>query len=92
MYGTVAKIKTKPGALEVLKEMEQRKPPGFVRTFVFQMDNDPSELIMVVLFKNKEAYFANADNPVQHEDFTKLRQLLKTDPEWNDGEVVFDSQ
>jgi quinol monooxygenase YgiN len=91
MYGTVARIKTKPGALDALKEMESRRPPGFVRTLVFQMDEDPTELILVVVFENKEAYFSNADSPEQNEEFMQLRAFLTGDPEWNDGEVIFEA-
>jgi len=91
MYGTIARIKVKPGALEVIKEMEQHRPVGMVRSFVYQMDKDANELMMVVLFKDKQSYFANANSPEQDKEYSKLRKFLTSDPEWNDGEIVYDS-
>lgn len=90
MYGTVARMRVKPGALEAIQDMEQRKPRGFIRTLVFQMDREPNEFMLVVLFESKEAYFANAEDPKQHESFMKVMEFLEAEPEWNDGEVVFE--
>jgi quinol monooxygenase YgiN len=91
MYGTVAKFKAKKGALEALKQMEERTPSGFVRSIVYRLDKDPNEFILVVIFKDKESYFANAESPQQHEEYMRFRAQLKADPEWNDGEIVFDT-
>jgi hypothetical protein len=92
MYGTIARLKVKPGALQAIKNMEMRKPEGFIRTIVYQMDKDASELMMVVLFKDKKSYFANANSPQQNEEYLALRSLLKADPDWFDGEIIYDTQ
>jgi len=92
MYGTVARMKVKPGALQALKEMEERKPSGFIRSLVYQMDKDPNEILLVVLFRDKESYFANAESPAQHQEYLKVRAFLESDPEWSDGEVIYDFQ
>jgi hypothetical protein len=90
MYGTIAKLKVKQGALDEIRKMEtHRKPDGVVGSLVFQSDGDAGELWMVAIFRDKESYFANADSPEQNEDFLRLRALLSADPEWHDGEVVF---
>jgi quinol monooxygenase YgiN len=90
MYGTIARMKTKPGAMELLKKLEMRRPKGFLGSYVYQMDADPNELWMVVMFESKQAYMENADSPEQNEEYLQLRELLVEDPVWNDGEVVFE--
>jgi quinol monooxygenase YgiN len=90
MYGTIAKIKGKPGALEVLKKMEQqRQPKGAIASYIYQMDSDPNELWMVVMFESKATYLANAESPEQDTEFRQVRQFMEEDPEWHDGEIVF---
>jgi quinol monooxygenase YgiN len=91
MYGTIARITAKPGALEALKEMEKRHPAGYIASYIYQMDANPGELWMVVLFENKEAYFANAESAEQDREYRQVRQFMASDPEWHDGGVVFDS-
>jgi quinol monooxygenase YgiN len=91
MYGTIARMKTRPGALQAIKEMEMHHPKGMVATYVYQMDNHPDELWMVVLFENKAAYRANAESPEQDKEFRNLMKNLVEEPAWHDGEVVFES-
>jgi quinol monooxygenase YgiN len=51
-------------------------------------DNRSGELLGVAIFEDRASYTANADNPEQHAWFTKMRDLLEADPEWEDGEYV----
>ena len=64
------------------------KIPGFVSTTVYRMDRDPNEVYVVVAFKDKESYHANARDPKQDERFRRMRELLAEDPEWHDGEII----
>jgi hypothetical protein len=90
MYGTIAKLKVKEGALEEIRNMEMgRQPAGYVGSLVFQSDGNAGELWLIAIFQNKDSYFANADSPEQDQEFRRLRALLTADPEWHDGEVVF---
>ncbi len=93
MYGTVARMKLKPGAgpeMQVLmKEYEGLSIPGYVNTYVFQMDNDPNELYLVAVFESREAYTANANDPAQNARFMKMMALLDGEPEWHDGGIVY---
>jgi quinol monooxygenase YgiN len=92
MYGTIAKLKVKPGKVEALKShmtsVTSRHEPGFLAVNVYQMDADPNELYLTVMFENKETYVANANRPETDADFKKMMQLLVAEPEWHDGEVV----
>jgi hypothetical protein len=92
MYGTVARLRIKPGMEEAFqaesKRQEARQLPGGVASYVYQMDGDSSEFFLVVMFESKEAYVANAQDPRQHEDYLHLMGFLAAEPEWNDGEIV----
>ena len=92
MYGTVARMRIKPGMEVKLKEdMAQYhglKIPGFVSTVVYRTDSDPNEIYLTVVFKDKASYAANARDPKQDERYKKMRAFLAADPEWHDGEII----
>jgi quinol monooxygenase YgiN len=90
MYGTIARIKIDLTKSEELKALTDNMgvPTGQVARYVYQMDADPGELFLVAVFESKEAYWANAQSPEQHERFTRLRALLLEDPQWHDGAIV----
>ncbi len=92
MYGTIAKLRVKPGKLDAMKShmasVASRPGLGFVSGYVYQMDANPNELYLVVMFESKETYQANADRPETNADFEKMMQFLVAEPEWHDGEVV----
>jgi quinol monooxygenase YgiN len=93
MYGTVARLRVKPGLManveQDMKQYEQLKISGYVGTTLYRMDRDPNELYLTVVFKDKASYAANAEDPRQDERFRKLRASLVDDPEWHDGEVIW---
>ena len=51
-------------------------------------DLDDRKLIGVAVFRDKEAYVANANRPEQHESFMKIMDHLASEPDWTDGEYV----
>lgn len=92
MYGTIAKLRVKPGKIDAMNEWSDRYEsaiPGMISQYVFQQDSDPSELYLVVLFESKDAYVANAQSPDQHQRYLQYREFLDADPEWHDGTVVY---
>ena len=92
MYGTVARLRVKPGAAEKLLQFSRDEAsiniPGFVFQYVYQMDQNAREYILVVGFTDKAAYVKNADSPEQNVRYQTFRELLDADPEWHDGEIV----
>lgn len=92
MYGTIARMRVKPGAeaelQQQLRDFEQLQVPGFQHSAIYRMDADENEYWMAVIFDSKEAYVANAQSPGQDERYQQMRALLEADPEWHDGEVV----
>lgn len=92
MYGTIAKLRVKPGMegeLERLSKQEQAEIDGILFQYVYRMDADPQNLMLVVGFEDKDAYHKNAQSPEQHERYLSMVGLLEGEPEWNDGEIVF---
>ena len=95
MYGTVARMKVKPGAEEDFRKLMNKMSAdgeatmrGWVSTTVYRADNDPRELWIAVVFQNREAYHNNAGSPEQDQRYQKMRALLDSDPEWHDGEII----
>ncbi len=94
MYGTVARMKVRAGMEadfeRLAREMEESfQPEGWVSSTIYRMDSDPREYYLAVVFESRELYFANADDPRQHELYVRLAGTLDGEPEWHDGEVVF---
>lgn len=94
MFGTIAKIRIKAGAEGQFEKLSQdferdRGPSeGWIATAVYKSDEDPQELWMAVVFKDRESYEANADSPEQAQMYDQMRDLMESDPEWHDGEVI----
>ena len=93
MYGTIAKVNAKPGAVEELSKMGSgRIPAGYIGSYVYKSNKDPSEVWLVAIFKDRAAYVANANSPEQDKEFRSLMQFLNSEPEWHDGEIVFEDR
>lgn len=95
MYGTVAKMRVKPGGREKLSSWSpdgDARDSGAVAVYAFQMDQDPNEIYTVAIFKSKEAYVANAESPEQDARYRQMLQWLEGEPEWHDGEIVYHEQ
>ena len=95
MYGTIARLRLKYGAEAELErltaEFSTFNVPGYMGEYVYRMDADPRECYLAVLFESKDAYWANAQDPAQHQRYEQLRALLEADPEWHDGEIIHQS-
>jgi antibiotic biosynthesis monooxygenase (ABM) superfamily enzyme len=93
MYGTVARMRLKPGmeaAMDAYSAQVQANPiPGHVATYIYRMDADSNQYIMATIFESKDAYFANANSPEQNARYEQMVALLDGPPEWNDGEVIY---
>lgn len=92
MYGTIARMRFKPGTESqiqaLMNEYEALGIPGYVRTTVYRMDDDPREHYLAVVFEDRETYEANAQSPAQAARYQRMAALLEGDPEWRDGEII----
>lgn len=91
MYGTIAKLKVKPGMVDQLDRfMDDHEPEGMVGSYILQSDEKENELWLVALFEDKKSYVANAESPEQDKEYQVLRKMMTAEPEWHDGKVVFE--
>ncbi len=87
MYGTIARIRVKPGMgaqLEALNRRmaeEELQVPGYVAQYVYRTDADPDELYLTVLFESRAAYHANTASPDQAARYAALVALMAAPPE-----------
>ena len=95
MYGTVARLRVKPGmeaevAAFLRDWARNRRPvvPGAIGGYLYQLDRDPHTMVMAITFADKASYHANAQSPEQDKEYQRMRALLTEDPIWEDGEIV----
>jgi quinol monooxygenase YgiN len=92
MFGTVAKLKFKPGSFEKMTELmkgfEERQVRGFLFNAVYRSQSDPDEVWLVVGFEDEASYRANANDPETDHMAQQYQQLLAAPPVWNDGDIV----
>ena len=90
MYGTIARLRVKPGAGDRLLAFarELRPAPDQIAEYAFRPDAEPDTLYLVVVFAGEEAYRRNAARPETHADYERLLQFLEGEPAWHDGAIV----
>ncbi len=91
MFGSVFKMKPKPGAnddlMRLLDEETRERPmvKGMRATFVF--DGGDNELWGVAVFDDEKTYRDNAASLDQDRWYRRMRDLLAANPEWHDGSI-----
>jgi hypothetical protein len=92
MYGTLARMRIRPGSETAIQDLERewhRTRGSAVRgagpTYVLAPDGDTSTRWLVAIFADEASYKANADDPAQDAWYRRLREHLLEDPEWIDG-------
>ena len=90
MYGTIFAMEVKEGHKQALlgEFNNQGDPNGMVAWLIMQPDNDDTHMKGFAVFKDKETYQANANNPEQHTRFVRIMEHLVGEPSWTDGEYI----
>jgi len=92
MFGTVARMKLKPGSFEKMQELmkgfEEREVKGFLFNAVYRSQSDPDEVWLTVGFEDEASYRANANDPQTQQMSQGYQALMAAPPEWHDGEIV----
>jgi heme-degrading monooxygenase HmoA len=95
MFGTVARLKVKPGreqaVIDIFEEWKNEFRPrtrGALTGYLYHSESNPTDCLMVIGFEDRDSYYANAEASGQHEWYQRLRENLTEDPEWDDGRVV----
>ncbi|MFN2583044.1 MAG: antibiotic biosynthesis monooxygenase [Candidatus Dormibacteria bacterium] len=88
MYGTIMRARVKPdrrqGFESFMSEMTPGADTGFIGVQVGWEDTDSNRVVLVVVFKDKESYVRNADDPHTDEMYRKQLEFLEGEPEWID--------
>lgn len=94
MFGTIARAKIKPGNRSAFEEVMRKQMSeggpidGFVAGYTVWPDKIDDEVMLVAIFRDRESYMRNADDPSQDARYREMRALLESDPDWTDGEFV----
>jgi quinol monooxygenase YgiN len=91
MFGTVGRLKVKPGKLDELIAQMSSNPrdiDGSVAYYIYKVEGKDNELILAVVFRDKDSYMKNADDPSQDDAYRKMVALLEGPPTWEDGEII----
>jgi quinol monooxygenase YgiN len=92
-YGTVSTMRVLPGQRSEWRNATQRlapevrQTPGAVVDYLFALDRDPDEFVIVSIFDSRASYWANARDPKQDRRYREFRRFLVEDPTWHDGAV-----
>lgn len=89
MFGTLMRARVKPGQrdnlMQRMRDMDQRRQPeGFESAEVAWEDQDPDRLVMIVHFRDRASYMANAAAPEQDREYREWLRYLDGEPEWID--------
>jgi quinol monooxygenase YgiN len=95
MYGTIARIRAKPGHFEELVRWAEdwnleRKPKiaGAISSYLFTPDGSPygrPTQFLIAVFEDQKTYRQNSDDPAQDAWYRRMREHLEDDPDWSDG-------
>ncbi|HLI56371.1 MAG TPA: antibiotic biosynthesis monooxygenase [Actinomycetota bacterium] len=89
MYGTIMRARLKPGARErfeaaMVQWNRRETPDGYHSSEIAWEEADPDRVVMIVHFRDRESYRANAESPEQDAEYRELVALLEAEPEWID--------
>jgi quinol monooxygenase YgiN len=91
MYGTIMRARVKPGRREEYERAMREMVPsaedygnGLHSYEIAWEDKDPDRFVMVIHFRDRESYQANADRPETNEQYQRQLDFLDGEPEWID--------
>ena len=92
MYGTIGRMRPKPGKRDELVAMMSAPPAGaaangYRGAYLLKADED-DEVVVAVMYEDKDAYMAMVHDPQTDENFGKIMALLQDEPTWTDGEWI----
>lgn len=90
MYGAVAHFRVKPGndPRKIEAIAQKYAVPGQVAVYLYQMDRDPLEYYMAVVFESKDAFRADSDDTQKRSVAMAFLEILAAPPQWYDGKIM----
>ena len=92
MFGTVMRARLRPERredfLQEFRAQEERRPEGMESAELAVEDRDPDRILVIVRFRDRESYMANAADPEQDREYRRMLEFLDGEPEWIDVRFV----
>jgi heme-degrading monooxygenase HmoA len=90
VYGTLGRMTPKAGTRDELIAMMSSPPTGSAANgyrggYVLEAD-EGDDVVVAVMYDDKDAYFAMVHDPQTDENFGKIMELLEGEPTWTDGD------
>jgi len=92
VYGTLGRMKVKPGKVDDVVGHLKNPPSGEARkgyrgAYLLVAD-EGEEVVVAVMYEDKDAYFTMVHDPATEANYPKLLELLEDEPTWTDGEWI----
>ncbi len=91
MFGTLGRMKAKPGKLEELtthlNDPQAAAHRGYGGSYLLVAE-EGDEVVVAVMFEDKESYFEMVHDPKTDENYQRLLTLVEGEPTWTDGEWI----
>jgi hypothetical protein len=94
MFGTISRVKVKPGHEKDIEALEQEfmdkiRPAidGEVLWLRGTQNEHPDVTVTVFLCKDKQAYTKLADDPAMDELFQRMMEHYEAEPSWEDVQI-----
>jgi heme-degrading monooxygenase HmoA len=91
MYGSILRAKLKPGQKAAYERFVNELLPsaddygrGLHSIELAYEDKDPDRLVVIIHFRDKESYKANAERSDTNADWERQREFFEGDVEWID--------
>jgi heme-degrading monooxygenase HmoA len=90
MFGTLGRMTPKAGKRDEVVALLSRPPTGdsakgYRGAYLLRAD-EGQDVIVAVMYDDKDAYFAMVHDLTTDENFGKIVALLEAEPTWTDGE------
>lgn len=91
MFGTLGRMKAKPGKLEELKahlsDPQAAGTPGYRGSYMLVAE-EGDEVVVAVMYEDRDSYFEMVHLPSTDENYQRLLTLIDGEPSWTDGEWI----
>jgi quinol monooxygenase YgiN len=91
MYGTILRARVKPDRRAEYEKLIKELVPsaeaygqGLHSIEHGWEDKDPNRIVLIVHFKDRASYLANADRPETDDQFRRQAEFFDGEPEWID--------
>lgn len=91
MYGTIMRARVKDGRKADYERLVREVVPssedygrGMHSVEIAWQDDDPQRVVVIVHFRDRESYLANANRPETDSDYQRQLELFDGPPEWID--------